>query len=179
MIMRIFQRTILNIDQSSSIFVKYFHHSHNTSIHESIFLKSKTLGYFSNEDNFPKRKNISLHQSMYNNVSKGPLLCKSTPVLASTIPMKLSFRTNSVRHYSNTAPVIINQTMTYNNGVWKAISESLPVEFLTNALKIMHDQTGLPWWATIVLSTIIMRMCINLPLTIHDVSITVALLNLL
>ncbi|XP_029035769.2 cytochrome c oxidase assembly protein COX18, mitochondrial [Osmia bicornis bicornis] len=178
MITRIFQRTILNIQYSNSIFVKYFHHSHNASIHESIFLKSKTLGYFLNEDNFPKKQNISLHQSMYNNVSKGPLLCKSTPILASTILMKQSFITNSVRHYSNTAPAIINQTMTYNNGIWKAISESFPVECLTNVLKIMHDQTGLPWWATIVVTTIIMRMFINLPLTIHDYQIKAKIENI-
>jgi mitochondrial inner membrane protein COX18 len=52
--------------------------------------------------------------------------------------------------------------------VWQTISNSTPVEYVQHGLLQLHDTTGLPWWATIVVSTVLMRTCITLPLAIYQ-----------
>src|SRR5690554_2895146 len=36
----------------------------------------------------------------------------------------------------------------------------LPIEWLSNVLQVVHDTSGLPWWATIAVCT----LCVRLPL---------------
>lgn len=40
--------------------------------------------------------------------------------------------------------------------------------YFQHGLVNLHDATGLPWWATIILSTILLRSCITVPLTIYQ-----------
>ncbi|XP_015191629.1 PREDICTED: mitochondrial inner membrane protein COX18 [Polistes dominula] len=58
------------------------------------------------------------------------------------------------------------------------ISESAPVEFAQNSLIDIHSYTGLPWWATIVLTTILLRLTISLPIAIYQQNVTAKLENL-
>nr|XP_003705007.2 PREDICTED: mitochondrial inner membrane protein COX18 [Megachile rotundata] len=181
MITRMFQKTVINITHNNGILIKYFHHCNNVSfrnVQETVFLKNTALVYSSNERNVPKRQNISAHQQMHTNIFKGPLLCNATPVLSSTIPVNQRFTVNNIRQYSSSSPEILNQTAVYSNGVWQFFSESLPVEYLTQALKILQSETGLPWWATIILTTIMLRVFINLPLTIHDHQVRARIQNI-
>ena len=53
-------------------------------------------------------------------------------------------------------------------GIFKQLSESTPVEYLQNFLVSFHETTGLPWWATIVCTTILLRSCVTVPLAIHQ-----------
>lgn len=59
--------------------------------------------------------------------------------------------------------------------LWITISNSTPVAYFQQGLVNLHDLTGLPWWATIILSTILLRSCITVPLTIYQNKITARL----
>uniref|UniRef100_A0A336MUR6 CSON006167 protein n=1 Tax=Culicoides sonorensis TaxID=179676 RepID=A0A336MUR6_CULSO len=48
------------------------------------------------------------------------------------------------------------------------MSESTPVHYVQEGLVTFHDTTGLPWWATIIISTITLRTLITLPLTVYQ-----------
>lgn len=63
-------------------------------------------------------------------------------------------------------------------GVFKTISESTPVEYLQKLLLTLHDTTGLPWWASIVCTTVLLRTCVTLPLAIYQQYILAKLENL-
>ncbi|XP_053979807.1 cytochrome c oxidase assembly protein COX18, mitochondrial isoform X3 [Hylaeus volcanicus] len=47
-----------------------------------------------------------------------------------------------------------------------------------DALRAIHHSTGLPWWLTIILTTVLSRTCITLPLTIHQHQIMAKIENL-
>lgn len=49
------------------------------------------------------------------------------------------------------------------------ISGSTPVTFIQDSLVWLHTYTGLPWWATIILATSLLRLTISLPLSIYQV----------
>lgn len=51
---------------------------------------------------------------------------------------------------------------------FKTLSESAPVGHFQNMLLTVHDYTGLPWWATIIGTTVVLRSAITLPLAIHQ-----------
>lgn len=53
-------------------------------------------------------------------------------------------------------------------GVWTALSQSAPVTGLQDGLIQLHDATGLPWWATILVSTFALRTAVTLPLAIYQ-----------
>lgn len=55
--------------------------------------------------------------------------------------------------------------------IWKSISDSAPVAYLQDGLVTVHDTTGLPWWATIILTTVVLRTAITLPLTVYQFKI--------
>lgn len=53
-------------------------------------------------------------------------------------------------------------------GVWTTLSQSAPVTCLQSGLIQLHDVTGLPWWATIVVSTFALRTIVTLPLAVYQ-----------
>lgn len=55
------------------------------------------------------------------------------------------------------------QQETYNS-----ICNSYPVGVMQDSLLYIHDVSGLPWWATIATSTLFLRGCMTLPLTIYQ-----------
>lgn len=61
---------------------------------------------------------------------------------------------------------------------FKTLSESAPVGHFQNMLLTVHDYTGLPWWVTIVGTTVALRTAITLPLAIHQHYIVAKLENL-
>ncbi|XP_043505913.1 uncharacterized protein LOC122526521 isoform X2 [Polistes fuscatus] len=70
-----------------------------------------------------------------------------------------------------------NWYKTYVN-IITGISESAPVEFAQNSLINIHSYTDLPWWATIILTTILLRFTISLPIAIYQQNIAAKLSNL-
>ncbi|CAG9864458.1 unnamed protein product [Phyllotreta striolata] len=63
-------------------------------------------------------------------------------------------------------------------GIFKSISESTPVEYCQNVLVTVHDYSGLPWWATIICTTVLARGFVTLPLAIYQNYILAKLENL-
>lgn len=63
-------------------------------------------------------------------------------------------------------------------GIFKSLSESTPVEYIQKFLLSFHDTSGLPWWATIVCTTILLRSCVTLPLAVYQNYILAKLENL-
>lgn len=62
--------------------------------------------------------------------------------------------------------------------IFKSLSESTPVEYVQKSLLTIHDVTGLPWWASIICTTILARSIITLPLGIYQNYILAKLQNL-
>lgn len=52
--------------------------------------------------------------------------------------------------------------------IFKTLSESTPVEYCQSFLHTVHDTTGLPWWGTIICTTIFVRGCVTLPLSLYQ-----------
>lgn len=63
-------------------------------------------------------------------------------------------------------------------GIFKSISESTAVSYVQNFIVDVHSITGLPWWASIMFTTILLRTCITFPLAIHQNLIMAKLENL-
>lgn len=51
---------------------------------------------------------------------------------------------------------------------WDSVSNSPPVHFMQDSLTQLHDVSGLPWWSSIIVSTIIIRGAITFPLAVHQ-----------
>lgn len=78
---------------------------------------------------------------------------------------------NSIRCLSNTSidSIAKDQVQMQFSGIFKAISESAPVKITQDSLLLVHDYTGLPWWSIIILTTIMMRTTVTLPLFLYQV----------
>ncbi|XP_059483679.1 cytochrome c oxidase assembly protein COX18, mitochondrial [Neocloeon triangulifer] len=63
-------------------------------------------------------------------------------------------------------------------GFFQSISESSAVLQTQNLLENIHDLSGLPWWATICVSTVLFRSAVTLPLTIYQNKIFARLENI-
>lgn len=177
MTIQMFKKTLLGFKYNNNNFIKCFRSIYYVSdahLSKNFFYNNKILiGYLSNKRNLSNVKNTYLHRhpEIHPEILKKPLLCNKYIPQTKRIPNLII--TNSSRKYSNVAPKIINEVAAYNNGIFQMISESLPVELITEALRLMHYQTGLPWWASIMLTSIIARTIINLPLNVLDVSIII------
>ena len=62
----------------------------------------------------------------------------------------------------------VTDTLKIQSGIFRSISESPPVDFLQKFLVNIHDSTGLPWWATIICTTIFLRSTITIPLAVYQ-----------
>lgn len=61
------------------------------------------------------------------------------------------------------------------SNLYEHVSTSSPVLQMQQYLIQIHDYTGLPWWASIILSTVIFRSVVTLPLTIYQHTIVARL----
>lgn len=50
-----------------------------------------------------------------------------------------------------------------------ALSNSTPVAYAQQFVISVHDVTGTPWWASIILSAVTLRLVVTLPLTAYQV----------
>lgn len=60
------------------------------------------------------------------------------------------------------------QVRNYTPGIWESISASQPVNFLQDLTIQLHDVSGMPWWSTIILSTVLLRGFITMPLALYQ-----------
>lgn len=59
--------------------------------------------------------------------------------------------------------------------LWITVSNSTPVAYFQQGLISFHDLSGMPWWATVVVSTILLRTVITIPLAVYQKKIMVRL----
>lgn len=71
---------------------------------------------------------------------------------------KTAIQFTPVRNFSYSATI---------TNIYDSIASSTPVHYLQQNLIQIHDVTGLPWWATIVLSTVLLRSVL-IPLSIYQ-----------
>lgn len=78
---------------------------------------------------------------------------------------------SGARYFSNASIDYVSEVKApmQGSGIFKTISESMPVKTAQDSLLWMHDYTGLPWWLVIVLTTVIIRTTITLPLSFYQV----------
>ncbi|KAL1517796.1 hypothetical protein ABEB36_001520 [Hypothenemus hampei] len=91
-------------------------------------------------------------------------------------PIKNNHNIYSQRHYS-----FQNSIQSYagtQSGIFKILSESTPVEYCQKFLLQVHDLTGLSWWANIIVSTIIVRSVVTLPVAVYQQIIVARLENI-
>lgn len=60
------------------------------------------------------------------------------------------------------------QRRNFTQDFWRSVSESKAVNILQEATIKLHDVSGLPWWSTIIVSTVLLRGCITLPLALYQ-----------
>ncbi|KYN43362.1 Mitochondrial inner membrane protein COX18 [Trachymyrmex septentrionalis] len=147
-------------------------------------------------NNIAKDLTFSNQQSMCNNVivkhssKKQNFLYMSRPRIVSHIMLctekkyvgyKSYYGSQyyNVRYFSNAVTDFITKVpVTQFNSIFKAISESAPIKITQDFLLLVHDCTGLPWWSVIVLTTIIVRTTVTLPLSLYQLYILAKLENL-
>lgn len=56
----------------------------------------------------------------------------------------------------------------FSQNFWNSVSASAPVNFMQESLTQLHDLSGLPWWSTIIVSTVLLRGLVTFPLAIYQ-----------
>ena len=74
-----------------------------------------------------------------------------------------------IRHISGQSGVETFGAWTH---VYLWLSESTPVGCAQDMLLYVHNSTGLPWWTTIILATVLLRTVVTLPLAVYQVCST-------
>lgn len=72
---------------------------------------------------------------------------------------------SSVRQQRNLSIAAI---VKWQEQIYSSISNSYPVSSIQDALLYYHEVTGLPWWAAIVTSTILVRTLMTFPFSIYQ-----------
>lgn len=91
--------------------------------------------------------------------------------------LKTGLKSNLFQSQVSAAAIFLNKSQPIRHSssftesiqhLWRSISESAPVAFTQDALVTFHDMSGLPWYATVITSTILLRGAITLPLAIYQ-----------
>ena len=83
---------------------------------------------------------------------------KNTPLLSHHVAVNRNYSDST----SSSTPMF--------QGLYSSLSESTPVLKSQQLLELIHDQSHLPWWATIIASTVALRLLITFPLSAYQVS---------
>lgn len=60
------------------------------------------------------------------------------------------------------------QRRQFTQSFWNDVSSSAPVTFMQESITTLHDLSGLSWWSTIIVSTVLLRGCITFPLSLYQ-----------
>lgn len=81
-------------------------------------------------------------------------------------------------YLSSTRHLSLEGFSKWQEGVYTSISNSYPVHMMQDGLLYFHDTTGLPWWATVVTSTVLIRTVMTLPLAVYSTYILAKVENI-
>lgn len=62
--------------------------------------------------------------------------------------------------------------------IYESISNSTVVSYFQDNIVQLHDATGMPWWGTIIVSTVLLRTIVTLPLTIYQNKVVARIENI-
>ncbi|KAG9480379.1 cytochrome c oxidase assembly protein COX18, mitochondrial isoform X1 [Eleutherodactylus coqui] len=97
-----------------------------------------------------------------------PSATSRSPRFASYIPVPSQHRTVTSAAALSAASV---QQANSNYGLFAKMADSAPVHLAENVLLSVQDMTGLPWWATIMCTTMALRTVVTLPLIVYQMHI--------
>lgn len=86
-----------------------------------------------------------------------------------TLSMSLSNKNNTLSSYYLSNRSVSSVTSFTLPSWFVTLSNSTPVAYAQQFVISFHEITGLPWWASIMLSAITLRLVITLPLTVYQV----------
>ncbi|NP_001279727.1 mitochondrial inner membrane protein COX18-like [Callorhinchus milii] len=69
-------------------------------------------------------------------------------------------------------------TSTPQPGWYEGLADSPPIQLIQDLLTNVHQVTGLPWWATIMFTTVALRTSITIPLAVYQMYIIAKVENL-
>ncbi|XP_066250233.1 cytochrome c oxidase assembly protein COX18, mitochondrial [Euwallacea similis] len=72
----------------------------------------------------------------------------------------------------------VESLVSTQTGIFETLSKSTPVAYCQDFLVQVHDYTGLPWWASILVSTVLLRSAITLPVAVYQQIIVARLDNI-
>lgn len=76
------------------------------------------------------------------------------------------------KRYNSTEAAVATVDPGFFASFYQSLSNCAPVSYVQQGLIEIHDFTGLPWWASIVVTTFLFRSLVTLPLTIYQHKIT-------
>lgn len=71
----------------------------------------------------------------------------------------------------------LNSLAVTQAGWFQSLSQSRLVEGLMGGLQMVHEFSNLPWWASIILSTVLLRGVLTFPLAVYQVSCEVSIVS--
>lgn len=80
----------------------------------------------------------------------------------------LCSKNNTYTLYSSNRSLTSDSSVTFPSW-FMSLSNSTPVAYAQQFVISFHEFTGTPWWATIMLSAVALRLVITLPLTVYQV----------
>lgn len=177
---QMFRKILLDFRYDNRVFRKYYHsvNSRFTNVSYKIantnlmFENKVLLSYFLSNRKVSMTRGTS-HQRSHMCLLKGPLCSQSS--IRNSIDCYCP-TVNGIKHFSDAAQVISNQSVVFNNPIMRSMCASLPVECIMDVMREMHTTIGLPWWATIILTSTITKTFIGLPLYIMQVNVLIILL---
>lgn len=87
---------------------------------------------------------------------KRSLLFINSSLLSENYQRQFSFHTS------------VESLLKTQTGIFKWLSECTLVEYSQNFLLSVHEYSGLPWWASIICTTILLRTTVTLPLAVYQ-----------
>ncbi|XP_061432352.1 cytochrome c oxidase assembly protein COX18, mitochondrial-like [Lethenteron reissneri] len=77
----------------------------------------------------------------------------------------------SGRAFSVSAPSHASPSLDPGVGLYSSLADTAPVLLAEHLLAATQASLGLPWWATIACSTVALRSCVTLPLTVYQMHV--------
>lgn len=90
---------------------------------------------------------------------------------------KCARKSSGLYLYAPSSAGIQRNSSSYTGWAWEMMN-SKPVLVTQELLQNVHDTVNLPWWATIIVSTCVLRATITLPLTVYQHYISAKYINI-
>ncbi|XP_046402056.1 cytochrome c oxidase assembly protein COX18, mitochondrial isoform X1 [Ischnura elegans] len=122
-----------------------------------------------NTNDFKSTAGIRIGSYRCVNLFGKPLLSNGNIFVRGNDPFSNGF---SMRHSS------FESVARAQSNLFTYLSESTPVHHAQKFFELIHDTSGLPWWASIIVTTVVVRSLVAFPLALHQNYILAKVQNL-